>query len=90
MLENFAGLLAIMATSYGVVMACANFPQAMKIIKMKSSSNVSILTYFILVIGVLIWITYGISINNFPIVSTNSLSLVSLTSVIVVYYKYKK
>jgi len=90
MLENFAELLAFMATFYGVIMAFANFPQTMKIVKKKSCSDVSIVTYFILFPGVLIWILYGISINNFPIISTNLLSLSSIVSVIIVYYIYKK
>lgn len=90
MLENFADILAIIVTVYGVAMALANYPQTMKIIKNKSSSDISILTYFILIPGVLLWVLYGISISNLPIIITNLLSLSSLGSVVIVYYFYKK
>ena len=90
MLENFTAILAVMATAYGVAMAIANFPQAYKIAQKKSCADVSILTYIILFPGTVIWVLYGISLNNFPIISTNLLSMLSIVSVFVVYYIYKK
>jgi MtN3 and saliva related transmembrane protein len=90
MLENLAGVLAIAATAFGVLMSFANFPQTMKIIKKKSCSDVSLMTYIILFPGVLVWVLYGISISNIPIIITNFLSLLSVISVIVVYYIYRR
>ena len=90
MLETFAEILAVIVTIYGVAMALANYPQTMKIIKKRSCNDVSILTYLILFPGVLLWILYGISINNLPIIITNLLAVSSLASVIIVYYIYKK
>ncbi|MBN2203190.1 MAG: hypothetical protein JW700_03320 [Candidatus Aenigmarchaeota archaeon] len=90
MLESFAEILGIVVTVYGVMMAVANFPQAMKIIQKKSCDDVSITTYLILFPGTVFWILYGISISNFPVTFTNALSMISVLSVIVVYLIYRK
>lgn len=67
----------------GTAMALANFPQAFKIFKRKSAKDLSILTLSILLIGSVIWILYGLEINNFPIIIANVVGTVGVTLVII-------
>jgi MtN3 and saliva related transmembrane protein len=90
MLENFTGLLAILATAFGVVMSIANLPQTFKIIKRKSCADVSLATYLLLMPGSIIWLLYGLSLNNMPLISSNLIGAIATFSVILVYYIYKK
>jgi MtN3 and saliva related transmembrane protein len=84
-----ADILAHLASIAGIAMSLANYPQAYKIYKTKSSKDISLLTYIILVIGGLIWLLYGISIRNFPIIITYSFGTFSSFLVLIGIFKYK-
>ena len=71
-------LLFLLATVFGTVGGIANFPQAYKIFKRKSAKDISILTYAFLFCGAVIWILYGIEIQNLPIVLTNVLGAINI------------
>jgi MtN3 and saliva related transmembrane protein len=89
MLENFVDLFAVLATVFGTVMSFANYPQTYEIVKNRSSKDVSIVTYLILAPGTFIWVLYGISLGNWPMIITNALGLIGVFTVIIVYYMYK-
>ncbi|NTU98498.1 hypothetical protein HGA64_00610 [Candidatus Falkowbacteria bacterium] len=64
--------------------------QAIKIVKLKQSKDVSLWTYvMILIIGTM-WLIYGIKINSLPLVIGNAIKLLASLSVVVVYLMYKK
>jgi MtN3 and saliva related transmembrane protein len=90
MLENFVELLAILATVFGIVMSSANFPQAFKIFRRKSSADVSLATYIMLLPGATIWFLYGVGLGNLPLIVTNIIGMISCISVIIAYFVYKK
>ncbi len=82
--------LEVLVTVFGTIMSLAYIPQGFKILKNKSSKNISLLTFSILWIGVLIWTIYGFSISNFPIVFANIVGLLGISFVIVCYFMYRK
>ena len=90
MLENYVEILALIATIYGSLMSFSYIFQIHKMWKRKSSADVSIATYLILLGGFIIWVFYGISINAFPIIITNVVATIAGVSVIITYYIYKK
>lgn len=90
MLENLAEILAILATLFGVVMSVANLPQTVKIVRRKSCEDISLTTYLMLLPGAAVWLLYGISLSNFPLIISNLIGVLATLSVIVVYYIYKK
>ena len=85
-----AAFLEILVTVFGTIMSLAYIPQALKIIKNKSSKNISVFTFAILWIGVLIWTIYGFSISNFPLIFANLVGLLGISFVIICYVIYKK
>ena len=90
MLENLSEILSILAAVFGIISSLGYFSQVYKIIKRKSSADVSLATYIIFSITVFIWFLYGISLNNFALIITNIITLIGAFSVIVTYFKYKK
>ena len=90
MLENFIEIFAVLATVFGIVMSSANFPQAFKIFRRKSSADVSLVTYLMLLPGATIWLLYGVGLGNLPLIITNIIGVISCVSVIAAYFAYKK
>ena len=90
MLENLVDILAILATVLGSLMSLGYFPQTYKIIKRKSSADVSVSTYLIFTPGIIVWLLYGISLNNLPLIISNIIALIGAVSVIIAYFHYKK
>lgn len=82
-------ILSMTATITGIAMALSNIPQSVKIFKRKSAKDVSILTFSTIIAGALIWTIYGIEINNFPIIISNSIGFFATSGVIIGWLKYK-
>ncbi|NHB67376.1 SemiSWEET transporter [Perlabentimonas gracilis] len=52
------------------------FPQAYKVIKTRNTQSISLLMYVILVVGVILWLSYGIVKNDLPIILANIVTLI--------------
>ncbi len=63
-------------------------PQALKIIKIKETRDISLLMYLILDTGLALWLTYGILIRDVPVIAANAVSLVIATLIILLKLKY--
>lgn len=82
-------ILNVLVTIAGVLMSLGHFPQAYKIYKRKSSKDVSLITYAIFTIGSFIWLAYGITLNQWPIIATFIVAVVGTLSVITLALKYR-
>lgn len=82
-------LLSNLAVVFGSLMSFASIPQTYKILKRKSAKDVSALTFFLFFIGSIVWIFYGIELNNFPIIYSYSFGTLTSLSVLIAYYFYK-
>ena len=82
-------LLPIITTIFGTFMGIAYFPQTYKIFKRRSARDVSLMTYSFFGIGVAIWLVYGITITNYPIIISNAVALLGALSVIFAYFVNK-
>jgi MtN3 and saliva related transmembrane protein len=80
---KLAGYLAAAATTISFL------PQAFHTIRTKDTKGISLGMYIVYVFGIIMWLTYGIGIQDYPIISANSITLI-LTVVILTYkLKYK-
>jgi MtN3 and saliva related transmembrane protein len=82
--------LASLVTITGTIMGLAAIPQAYRIFKRKSAEDISIITYSIFLIGGIIWIFYGLELNDTPIIISNIAGAFSNISVIVGWSLYNK
>jgi MtN3 and saliva related transmembrane protein len=76
--------LAVLAASWGVVMAVSPALQIRRILERRSSDDVSISYLLVLLFGFTLWVAYGISLPNLALVIPNSVAFfVTLATVIV-------
>ncbi|MCE3232711.1 MAG: glutathione synthetase [Rickettsiaceae bacterium] len=78
-MENIIGSIAAVLTTFSFL------PQVIKIIKTSNTENISLLMYILAVIGQILWLAYGIIIGSFPIIISNTLTLIF--SSIILYVK---
>ena len=71
----------------GTISAIVFLPQVIKTYRSKSAKDISVLMFSFATISVILWLIYGILINNWPVIYTNACVLV--LSVIMVYFKWK-
>ena len=68
---NYIQILGYLAA---ILTTAANFPQTYKIIKTKSTDDISVNTYLLLTAGCGLWVAYGILNKDLPIIIANSIS----------------
>ncbi|UPT71904.1 MAG: SemiSWEET transporter [Flavobacterium sp. JAD_PAG50586_2] len=76
-------LLGLLAAGFTTA---ANIPQTYVIIREKSARNISAVTYSLLLLGVLLWVVYGILKSDWPIIIANGIS--SLTSIMILILNF--
>ena len=71
----------------GTISAITFLPQVIKTWKSKSAKDISMLMFSFATISVILWLIYGIIINNWPVIYTNGCVLI--LSLIMLYFKLK-
>lgn len=62
-------------------------PQAVKTIKTKDTSGISLYMYVIFTTGTILWFLYGLFTNNLPVLIANAITAV--LSIVILFYKIK-
>lgn len=65
------------------------FPQVVKIYKTKETKSISLSMYIVLIIGVLLWLIYGVYLKSMPMILANAVTLVLLIYILIMKIKYK-
>ncbi len=79
--------IEILGLIAGTISSITFLPQVIKIWQTKSAKDLSIPMLLLLVLGVSMWLAYGIIIKNVPVIYTNSMVL--LMSFIMLFFKFK-
>jgi MtN3 and saliva related transmembrane protein len=74
----------------GIFTASSLLPQLVKIIRSKKAEDLSWFMFLILLAGLLGWVWYGILKTDWPIIITNSFSIVINLLILGFSLKYKK
>jgi MtN3 and saliva related transmembrane protein len=82
MFWTFIGIIAAILTTFSFV------PQIVRSLRTRSVKDVSPITLFQLSAGVLLWMVYGIARKDPIIICANAVTLVSLSILIFLYFKY--
>lgn len=79
--------LGVVAAGWGVIMALSPVMQIRRMLRLRSSRDVSIGYLVVIVVGFSIWIAYGIAIRNPALIVPNALAfLVGVATVAVAVY----
>ena len=65
------------------------FPQVVKIYKTKETKSISLYMYIVLIIGILLWLIYGVYLKSMPMILANAVTLVLLIYILIMKIKYK-
>ena len=76
--------LAVAAAAWGVLMGVSTVLQIRRMLRQRSSRDVSIGYFTILLIGFLLWISYGIDARNLALIVPNAVALLIGASTIAV------
>lgn len=75
-IELVGAVAAMLTTS-------AFFPQALKTLRTRETGGLSVVMYVMLVVGVSLWLVYGLMIGSMPLILANGIVLVPQLAVLV-------
>lgn len=79
----------LLGYSAGAITSLTFLPQVIKTWKLKSAKDVSLWMFIIAAINEIMWVWYGILLNNWVIISTNLAVLIMSVTMIGFKLKYK-
>jgi len=77
----------IVASFAALFTMIAYIPQAVKTIKTRDTKSISFWMYVLSMVGVILWLIYGLMIGNYPIIFKN-IAVIALSGIIL-YIKIK-
>jgi MtN3 and saliva related transmembrane protein len=81
----FVEILGLIA---GTLTTISFVPQLIKIVKSKSAKDVSLIMFLIFVVGIFLWLVYGILTKTLAIIVANSVTLILALSILFLKIKY--
>ena len=82
-MTNAIGIIAGIFTSVSLL------PQLIKMIKEQKAGDISVWMFVILLLGLALWVTYGIQKEDWPIIITNSFSFVANVTILILNIIFK-
>jgi uncharacterized protein with PQ loop repeat len=81
--------LAVAAAAWGVAMAASPLLQLRRIRRRRSSSDVSLGAYAVLIVGFVLWIAYGVALGNPALIVPNSVALAVAALTVTIALRYR-
>jgi MtN3 and saliva related transmembrane protein len=69
-------LVSVIGWAAGVCTTVAYLPQLIRTWRTRSTADISLGMFSVMVLGVIFWLVYGIAIDSWPIIGANSVTLV--------------
>jgi MtN3 and saliva related transmembrane protein len=82
-------VLAVVASSYGILMAIAPLLQIRAIMLTRDSSGVSAGYQRVLLVGFVLWLAYGIASDNWAIIIPNTVAMFVSLATILITLRYR-
>ncbi len=81
---DYIGIAAGICTSVSLL------PQLIKLIKEKNARDLSIIYLVVLLVGLALWVWYGVRQEDIPIIVTNTVAVLLNVAILVVGIRYKQ
>ena len=85
----FETVLGFTAAAWGVLMAISPTLQIRKMLQHRSSREVSVAYFSVLLVGFVLWIAYGIVIENWYLIVPNAVAFAICATTIVVALRFR-
>jgi MtN3 and saliva related transmembrane protein len=72
----------------GALATCSVIPQVVRIYRLKSAREISIVFTTMLILGLILWMVYGIFLELTPVIVWNSIGIGVVTSLMYAKFKY--
>ena len=82
MLVEYIGIAA------GACSTSAYLPQVIQAFRTRSTGDISLPMFSIMAVGTGLWLTYGILINDWPVIGTNASSLCLTSAILALKIRY--
>lgn len=83
-------LVRVVTIFVGITASLSFIPQIAKIAHRQDVEEISLPTFFILVINACTWFLYGWHIGDTPLIATSGFAIVLTGTIVLEYFKYKK
>ena len=72
----------------GLLTTVSSIPQVIKTWKTKHTKDISIAWLMLFNLGLFLWLIYGIYIDNLPLIASNAVSLLLVSSLLVMKWRF--
>jgi MtN3 and saliva related transmembrane protein len=79
--------IQILGLAAGTITSITFLPQVIQIWKTKSAKDLSLQMLLLLILGVTMWLSYGLLVKDAAIIYTNSMVLIM--SLVMLYFKFR-
>lgn len=83
-MENIIGIIA------GILTSAAMIPQLIKVLREKNVENLSKIMLCVLIVGVSLWVVYGVLKKEWPIILSNAFSVAVNTTLLLCCFLFEK
>ena len=82
--ENILGLVA------GGITSVAMLPQLLKVLKEKNVEDLSLMMIIVLIMGLSLWVWYGVLKDELPIILSNAFAVLVNLALLTAYFRYRE
>jgi MtN3 and saliva related transmembrane protein len=82
-------VLAVSAAFWGVMMAISPLLQIRRMVERRSSADVSLGYLGVLLVGFVLWVGYGLALQNLALIVPNSVALLVGMATVLVAWRYR-
>ncbi|MFY7960802.1 MAG: SemiSWEET transporter [Elsteraceae bacterium] len=76
----------------GLIAACcttlAFVPQAVRAVRTRQTKDISLLTFLLLEIGIVLWLAYGVMLGDLPLILSNAITLGLASAILATKLRY--
>lgn len=76
-------LVTVLGLVAGSLTTGAFLPQLIKVLKSRSTTDISLLMYIVICIGILLWLIFGICTSSIPVIAANAVTLVIAGTILI-------
>lgn len=80
--------VSLVGSAAGVCTTVAYLPQVIRTWRTRSTADISLGMFSVMVLGVIFWLIYGIALNDWPIIGANSVTLVLTGTILVLKLRH--
>lgn len=81
--------ITILGLFAGTLTTISFVPQVIKVVKSKSTGDISLLMFVAFTLGVFCWLVYGFMIDDLPVIIANFITLILASTILVYKLIYK-